>query len=103
VIRAREGLARLLCLRCLTILAATLVAVLVLFVGVHPISDDVVEHADLVCAAAVLVLGLAVTLLRRTQDLKTRVPAKDTVPLFAAPLAGPAPRLAVARSLPLRR
>jgi hypothetical protein len=84
-------------------LAAALVAMLILFVGVHPISDDVVEHADLACAAAVLVLGLAVSLLRRTQDPESRAPAKDTLPFLAAPPTGPALRLAVARNLPLRR
>lgn len=76
---------------------------LVLLVGVHPISDNVVEHAGLVCAAAVLVLGLAISFLRQPRDFALPRAARDTLPYLAAPHARPTLRLAEARSLPLRR
>jgi hypothetical protein len=90
-------------MRGLAALAAVTVFILVLLVGVHPLSDHVVEYADLVCAAAVLVLGLAVSLLRQEQGTDSRPAVKDTRPRVVTPFARPALRLAEARNLPLRR
>lgn len=59
MIRVRELFERHLQRRRLAAVLAVLVVLLALLVSVHPISDEVVEHAAVVCAAAVLVLGVS--------------------------------------------
>lgn len=79
-----------------------LVVVLVLLVGVHPISDNVVEHAEVVCAAAMLVLGFALALASQEQPPVFRPLACGASAIRAARLV----RSALAlndRNLPLRR
>ena len=94
---------RLLRRRGLAAAVAALVVALVLLVGVHPISDNVVEHAELVCAAAVLVLGLVVALVGQERRLIPRPPARTARPIQPALLASAALVFNDARSLPLLR
>lgn len=60
--------------RRLAAVLAVLVVLLVLLVSVHPISDEVVDHAALVCAAAVLVLGVFLIALGQERPPATRAP-----------------------------
>jgi peptidoglycan/LPS O-acetylase OafA/YrhL len=103
VIRAREELGRLLRKRGLAAAVAALVVALVLLVSVHPISDNVVEHAGLVCAAAVLALGCVVAAVGQERRPAPRPPARTAGPSPPALLLPPALVFNEARSLPLRR
>jgi len=102
VIRASEGLRRHVRRGWLASVLAALVVVLVLLVGVHPISDNIVEHAELVCAAAVLVLGFALALGRQEQLSAFWQLACGASPIRAR-LVRPALVFNDERSLPLRR
>lgn len=82
---------------------AGLVVALVLLVSVHPISDNVVEHAELVCAAAVLALGFVVALVGQERRPFPRPPVRSTGPRLPALLLPPALVFNESRSLPLRR
>jgi hypothetical protein len=61
---------------------AVLVVMLVVLVGIHPISDEVTDHAALVCAAAVLVLGFSLFVLGEERSSSARAPVgrADQVP-----------------------
>lgn len=85
-----------------TVAAASLVVLLVFLVGVHPISDNVVEHAELVCAAAVLALGFAVALHGGERPLPRSPLGRATAIRMPDPVR-PALAFNEIRSLPLRR
>ena len=103
MIRAREEAERLLRRRGLATGVATLIVVLVLLVGVHPISDNVVEHAELVCAAAVLVLGFVVALVGQERSSIRRPPARNAALFQPILVVRPALVFNDERRLPLRR
>ena len=103
MITARQKAARLLRRPGLATGVAILVVALVLLVGVHPISDNVVEHADLVCAAAVLVMGFVLSLVGQERQLKQRPPARSATLFQPFLVVRPALALNDERSFPLRR
>lgn len=82
---------------------AVVTCVFVLLVGVHPISDRVVEHAELVCAAAVLVLGFALALGGIEPGPVPRPPLRGATPVRPADPQRPALVFNETRNLPLRR
>lgn len=103
MIRASEGLRRHTRRGGLASVLAALVVVLVLLVGVHPISDNIVEHAQIVCAAALVVVGLALALAGQEQPSVFRPLACGASPMRAARPARSALLFNDERSLPLRR
>jgi uncharacterized membrane protein YGL010W len=103
VIGVREELGRLLHKRGLATAVAILVLALVLLVGVHPISDNVVEYAELVCAAAVLVLGFVVAFVGQGRSSMQRPPARSATLFQPLLVVRPALVFNDERRLPLRR
>jgi hypothetical protein len=82
---------------------AILVVLLVLLVGVHPISDNVVEHAELVCAAAVLAIGFVLALVGQERGSMQRPPARSATLFQPFLVVRPALVFNDERRLPLRR
>lgn len=103
MIRVRRKLARRSPKHASAAAVAALVVALVLLVSVHPISDNVVEHAELACAAAVLALGFALALGGQERTPRQRAPARSARLTTAAELARPALVFNDERSLPLQR
>jgi hypothetical protein len=103
VIRARRKLGHLRHKRGLATAAAILVLALVVLVGVHPISDNVVEHAELVCAAAVLAIGFVLALVGQERSSTRRLPARSATLVQHFLVVRPALVFNDERRLPLRR
>jgi hypothetical protein len=103
VIRARKKLGHLRHKRGLATAVAILVLALVVLVGVHPISDNVVEHAELVCAAAVLAIGFVLALVGQERSSTQRPPARSATLVQPFLVVRPALVFNDERRLPLRR
>ena len=103
MIRASEGLRRHVRRGGFGSGLAALVVVLVVLVGVHPISDNIFEHAEIVCAAALVVLGFALAFAGPAQPSVFRPLASGASPTGAVRLVRPTLVFNDERSLPLRR